>query len=958
MKKLILMSFAIFLLMACSSTKTTNKKEVTKQHTKVATPEKLTSVSVATKKIPVDPKVRVGKLKNGLTYYIRNNGKPEDKLELRVVVNAGSVLEDDDQQGLAHFMEHMNFNGTKNFKKNQLVDYLQSIGVKFGADLNAYTGFDQTVYILPIPSNDEDKLNHGFQIIEDWAFNTLLTDEEIEKERGVVLEEYRLGLGAEKRMMAKYLPKLMYKSKYAERLPIGKKEILENFTSETIKRFKNDWYRPDLIAIIAVGDVDADKLEAKIKEHFSKYPKAVKPRERKEFSVPNHKETFISITSDKEAAFNQVQLVYKDHDDAKPEITVKDYRKSMVEGLFSQMINNRLSEKRNLPNPPFVFGYSYHGGTYARTKNAYQSVAMSSPEKQITALKTLLEENERVKRYGFQQGEFKRAKKSILARMEKAYTNKDKTESKNYVREYIGNYLEKEPIPGIEWEYNFYKNELDNVQLSEVNALINKYLHKDNRVIILSGSDKKDVPKITEEQVKKLLEDVENSDIKPYQDKEVANSLMTKIPVKGSIVNESKDEKTGVTTLVLSNGAKVKYKKTDFKDDEILFEAKSKGGTSLYDTETYKKTGFANMGLAETGINGFNKTDLQKVLTGKIVRVRPYIGNLTEGMSGSATPKDLETLMQMTYLYFTALNKDNKAYQSYVNKQKAFFGTLLSNPDFYYQIKFQDFLNQNNKRYMGFPSSDKDWDSQDYNLAYNKYKERFANAGDFTFYFVGNIDEGKLKDYTKTYLASLPASNAKENFKDNGIRPLTGKHKIEIKKGTEPKSKVNIIFQGETTYDPKEAYLLKSLGEILSIKLIEELREEESGVYGVGARGSMEKYPYGAYDFTISFPCGPKNVEKLKNSALAELNKIIKEGPTQKDIDKIKETQLLEFKDNMKKNKFWMRKITNFDFYQEDLSEIFDTPNKIKELNAKDIQNVGKKYLSGDYIIGILNPEK
>jgi zinc protease len=906
--------------------------------------------------IPLDPHVRMGKLSNGLTYYIRNNGKPEDKVVLRLVVNAGSILEDDDQQGLAHFMEHMNFNGTKNFKKNELVDYLQSIGVKFGADLNAYTGFDETVYILPIPSDDDEKLDKGFQILEDWAFNSLLTDEEIDKERGVVLEEYRLGLGASKRMLAKYLPKVMHNSKYAKRLPIGKKDILENFDHKIIRRFKKDWYRPDLMAVVAVGDVDVDKLEAKIKAHFSKAPKAVNPRKRKVFDVPTHKETLIAVETDKEATFNQVQLLYKDYDLAKDIVTIDDYRNQLLRRMFSEMINNRLDELRNSEKPPFVFGFSYYGGTWARSKNAYQSFAMTSSTGQLTALKVLLEENERVKRYGFQKGEFERAKKEVLAGLEKSYKNRNKTESDVYVRKYVNNYLEHTPMPGIAWEYNFYKKTLPTVTLSEINTLINNYLHKDNRVVVLTGTKKDGVPKVSEKQVLDVLEAVEKADIKPYKDSDLGETLMTEMPTVGKIIDEVKDTTLGTTTLTLSNGATVVYKKTDFKDDEVLMEAFSYGGISLYNTEILKKVAVANGGLTEAGVNGYNKTDLGKMLSGKIVNVRPYIRGNSEGISGSATPKDLESMFQLTYLYFTALNKDEKAFNSYVAKQKAFLGNILSNPSFYFMIEFESYLNKGNDRFIGFPTP-KDYDKADYNLAYQKYKERFANAGDFNFYFVGNFDEGKLKQYIKQYIASLPSNGVKENFKDYGFRPLSGSHKKIFKKGTEPKSSVNIKFSGETKYNAKDAYLLKTLGEILSIKLVEKLREEESGVYGVGARGSMSKYPYGSYSFTISFPCGPKNVEKLKKAALAELQKIIDKGPTEKDVSKVKEAQLLGYKENLRKNKFWINALKDADYDKEDRSKIMEQAKKITSLNAKDIKKVARKYLRKGYVLAILYPE-
>jgi len=906
--------------------------------------------------IPTDPKIRTGKFENGLTYYIRNNNKPEDKVVLRLVVNAGSILEDDDQQGLAHFMEHMNFNGTKNFKKNELVDYLQSIGVKFGAHLNAYTSFDETVYILPIPSDDEEKLEQGFQIIEDWAFNTLLTDEEIDKERGVVLEEYRLGLGADKRMLGNYLPKIMHDSKYAERLPIGKKDILENFDYEALRRFREDWYRPDLMAVVVVGDIDIDKLEAKVKEHFSKQPASVNPRKREIFDVPAHKETFVAIETDKEATFNRVQLLYKDYDFPKAVVTIDDYKVSMEKQLFSQMINNRLDELRNGENPPFVYGFSYYGGTWARSKNAYQSFAITSPTGQLVALKALLEENERVKRYGFQKGEFERAKKDVIASLDKNFQNKDKTESRNYVGEYVRNFLEQSPIPGIEWKYEFYKNELPNITLENINALINSYLHEDNRVVVLTGAEKEGIVKVTEQEVLDLLSSVEKADIKPYDDGDLADALMTELPESGAILNEVYDKSLDITTLTLNNGATVIYKKTDFKDDEVLMEAYSLGGSSLYDTDVYLKVANANGGLNEAGVNGFNKTDLGKLMSGKIVNVYPFIYGTREGMTGSSTPTDLESMFQLTYLYFTKLNKDEKAFNSFVSKQKAFLGNIMSNPSFYFQIELGKFLNQGNKRFVGFPTED-DWDKADYNLAYEKYQERFANAGDFNFYFVGNFDVNLLREYAKKYIASLPSSERRENFVDHGFRTLSGAHEKIVKKGTEPKSSVRIQFTGETAYDAKEAYLLKTLGEILSIKLIENLREKESGVYGVGASGNISKYPYGSYNFTISFPCGPENVNKLKDAALAELQKIIDEGPLNKDITKVREAQLLDYKENLKKNSFWINSLKKADYYKADKYKILELTKEINTFNVSDIQNIAKKYLSDGYILAILYPE-
>ena len=909
-------------------------------------------------KIPIDPKVKIGKLDNGLTYYIRNNGKPEDKLELRLVINAGSILEDDDQLGLAHFMEHMNFNGSKNFEKNDIVDYLQSIGVKFGADLNAYTSFDETVYILPIPSDDAEKLEKGFQILEDWAFNALLTEKDIDEERGVVLEEYRLGLGADERMRQRYLPKIMYGSKYAERLPIGTKEILENFDYETLRRYYKDWYRPGLMAVVAVGDLDVETIEKKIKDHFGKAEKTTTPRLRPTFEMPNHEETFIAIESDKEASFTQVQVLYKDKENAPLTETIGDYRDNMIEGLFSQMINNRLQELADGANPPFVYGFSYHGGTWARTKEAYQSFAMTKETGQLDALKALLTENERVKRFGFQQGEFDRAKKDILARMERSYNDRDKQESNRIIGQYVNHFLERNPIPGIEWSFQMYQQMLPTIQLEEVNTLINNFLHEDNRVIVLTGPEKEGLKKTTEAEVLNLMKAIENDkNIQPYEDEAIRASLIAEKPEPGSIVDETTNETLDITTFTLSNGAKVTYKKTDFKNDEILFDSFSFGGSSLYGDEEFSKMAYAFNGLSEAGVDGLNKTDMGKMMSGKIVRVSPYVYGISEGLRGSASPKDLETLFQMVHLYFTKLNYDEEAFGSYIAKQKGFLSNLLSNPNTYFGNEFNKFMNEGNARFLGFPTAEL-LDKQDYKMAYDKYQERFSNAGDFHFYFVGNVDEAKLKEYAKTYIATLPSNSETETYKVTDFRPRKGMHEVTINKGTDPKSSVRIYYQGETRYDPKEAFALRGLGDILTIKLIEKLREEEGGVYGVGARGSMSKLPYGSYRFTISFPCGPDNVEKLKTAALAEVTSILENGPTQKDLDKIKEALLLDYKENSKKNRFWLNNIKNKDYQERPILNSQQFEAKVAALSADDIQKVAQKYLTENRVIGILMPEE
>ncbi|MCL9808038.1 M16 family metallopeptidase [Flavobacterium luminosum] len=906
--------------------------------------------------IPFDASVKTGKLKNGLTYYIKKNAKPEKKVDLRLVVNAGSILEDDDQQGLAHFMEHMCFNGTKNFPKNQLIDYLQSIGVKFGQHLNAYTSFDETVYFLPIPSDNPEKLEKGFQILEDWAFNAVLTPEEIDKERGVVLEEYRLGLGAQKRMMGRFLPKVMHNSHYANRLPIGQKEILEKFKHEALIRFYKDWYRPNLMSVIVVGDIDVEEMEKKIINHFSGYSNPTNERERKIYEVPNHKETFVAIESDKEATSTQVQLMYKDLDTPKVMKKVADFKEYLIDNLFTSMINARFEELTNSATPPFTYGYSYHGSTWSRYKEAFQSVAMTQEDKQLQGLKVLATENERARKFGFTSSELDRAKTEFLANVEKMYNDRNKTNSDRFVGEYQSHFLENEPAPGIEWTYQTVKKVLPTITLEEVNAFMKDFIKEENRVILLTGPEKEGLKKPTEAEVLEAIK--VDANIKAYEDKVVAKGLLKTIPTPGKVAKKERNEKLGATTLILSNGAKVTFKKTDFKNDEIVFEALSFGGSNLYSDADFKKVQFANGALTEAGFSGLKLNDINKFMTGKMASVNPYISNASEGLRGSATPKDLEYLFQMTHAYFTALNFDQESFEAFKQKQTSFYKNLTSQPAFYFQQELQSFLAKENPRFNGIIPTEKTWSETDYKLAYDKFKERFANAGDFEFFFVGNVDEKVMEELAVKYIASLPSQSKKETFKDLGYRSIKGSHKKVVNKGKDPKSTVNILFYGDATYSPKEALALQAAGEVLTIKLIEQLRENESGVYGVGARGSMNKVPYGSYNFSISFPCGPENAEKLTASALAELQKLIDNGPEEKDLVKFKEGEILDFKKESKENKFWLSNFTRAYMNNAKAEEVLAFEAKVNALTAKEIQEVAKKYLTKDKIIAMLMPEE
>ncbi len=906
-------------------------------------------------KLPVDPNVIVGKLENGLTYYIRKNEKPEDKVELRLVVNVGSMLEDKNQQGLAHFLEHMAFNGTENFEKNELVSYLQSVGVKFGADLNAYTSFDETVYILPIPSDDEEILNKGLMVLEDWAHNIKLTEEEIDKERGVVIEEWRLGQGANQRMRDEWFPVMFKDSRYAERLPIGKKEILENFDYETLRKFYKDWYRPDLMAVVAVGDIDPAEMEEKIKKQFSKIKPVNEPRKREFFDVPDHEDTFISVVSDPEASFTQIQLVYKQENE-KTE-TLKDYRRDVVYRLYTGMLNQRLDELKQSAEPPFFFGSTGYG-SMVRTKSNYSSFAVVGENGVENGLKALVIENERARRHGFTQGELRRYKATMLNRMEQAYKESDKTESGRYASEYIRNFLSNEPMPGIAFEYDFYKKVLPTINLEEVNALSKQWISDSNQVVVVTGPKKEGVSMPSEEEIKNILKLSESKEIEPYLDEEVSTTFLESVPTAGKVQSTKKLKTVDATELTLSNGVKVVLKSTDFKNDEILMRAYSLGGQSLYPNEDDENASYASEIISESGVADFSVTDINKMLSGKTVSVSPFIGTLSEGFNAEAAPKDLETMLQMVHLYFTNPRKDAEAFESFKMKNKMLYGNLMSSPQFYYSDQVSRILTQNHPRGGGFPQPE-DLDKIDFDRSIDIYQDRFSNADDFTFFFVGSFIIDEITPMLETYLGSLPSTSRDETWKDLGIRPPSGKVEKVVNKGADQKSQVTIVFTGATEYDKQQNYELRSLGELLTNQLIELLREEKGGVYGVGAYGSISKYPYEKFTFRISFPCSPDNADDLIAATFEQIKKIKDEGVSDEDLQKVKETQKRERQESLKENRYWLSALYGYYYNNSNLDDFYEYEDQVEALKGEDLQKTAKKFLdTNEYIQVVLMPEE
>ena len=907
--------------------------------------------------MPLDPKVKIGRLSNGLTYYLRNNSLPEKRVEMRLVVNAGSVLEDEDQIGLAHFMEHMNFNGTKRFPKNELVNYLQRIGVKFGADLNAYTGFDETVYILPVPSDKPELVNKGLEILEDWAHNALLDSIEIEKERGVVVEEWRLSRGAEERMMKQTLPVQYRGSRYAERIPIGTKESLEHFSPAALRRFYHDWYRPDLQAIIIVGDIDVNDMEQKVREVFGDIPAPVQPRPRPTYTVPDHSETLSVVAKDKETAFPSVEMMFKK--EPQTETLIGDYVRYMNRRLFTGMLNNRFRELTLGSNPPFVGASSFYGNSWARTKDAFRLYANTSDTGMARSLYALMVEARRVMQYGFNAAEFELQKKQLRSFYDRIFDEREKEESFKYVEEYVDNFLVNEPIPGIEWEYDFVKQYLASVQLADVNKLAAEWITPGNLVITLNAPDKPGVTIPAGEEVLALLARAEKAPIEALQEKTMASSFMNPAGLKpGRVVSSKTDEELGTTKLVLSNGATVILKSTHFKNDELLFRAFSKGGHSLAKDADYYSALYSAAVVAQSGVGDFNAVDLGRMLKGKNTTITPNIAMYSEGMNGNTIPRETETLLQLIHLYFTKPRQDTAAFASYRTRQKQLYANLAANPQIYFSDEFQKMMVQQHPRGGGLPKPG-DFDKINLARSIQFYKERFANAGDFTFLFVGSFDEDSIRPLIEKYIGSLPGTAKKEAFKDLGIRPPAGAQEKVINKGADPKSQVTLLFTAPAAYTNKDAYLLNSLGELVTIKLTEQLREEKGGVYGVSATGTINRLPVPYSSFAISFPCAPENTDTLTKAALEELRKIVHAGIRPEDIAKVKEQQRRKLEVDMKQNPFWLNGLYDAYFYGTDPAALLARPQQVDALNAAALQEAAKKYLNlKAYIRAVLNPDK
>ncbi len=906
--------------------------------------------------LPINPDVKIGKLENGLTYYIQSNKKPEKRVELRLAVKAGSLQEDENQKGLAHFVEHMAFNGTRNFEKNKLIDYLESTGLRFGPDLNAYTSFEETVYMLQARTDSIEYLEKALLILEDWAGGISFSPEEIDKERGVVISEWRSRLSPQQRLQQQYLPVLYKDSRYAERLPIGDPKIIENAPYEVIKAYYQDWYRPDLMAIIAVGDVDLEWMEQEIINRFGKIASAPQSRVKKEYDIPSHKDTRFAILSDPEVAFTEIELVIKH-----PELKVNNpesLRKFLTHTLYNRMLNSRMQEIQRLPDPPFTFAYSGYGGDLGPL-DAYRISAFVKEGAYLEGLAAVLKATRQAQLYGFNDSELQRQKKELLSALESSYKEKDKISSAIWASRNLQHFISGGLLLSPEQNLQIHKEILPGIKVEDINQLPNQWLKSTDRVFIVTGPKKEDVPLPTEQDLLQLLDSINQLDLTPFQDNVIEAPLLDTVLTEVPIIKENQILELGITEWTLENGVKVVLKPTKFQNDEILFSSFSPGGHSIYPDTIFRSADIAAFLVTQSGIGKFGYLEKEKALAGKQVRIAPYISEWYEGTSGSTEVQELETLLQLNYLYFTAPRKEEVLFQSYLKRQESIVQNMYNNPYYHFanlknRLKYGTHPRKQTIKMEEVKKMNLDW-------AHNIYQDRFADASDFIFFFVGNFQPDSIKSLVSTYLGNLPSTNRKENWKDTQSGLLPGLIDTIVYKGQAEKSLVEIIYHGPFDAKKDSRFHFSAMTSIFRDRLREKMREEKGGVYTVNVRPAAPRVPQSMYRITISFNCQPDEAMELIEIINTEIRKIKEESISVDELntvkEKIRQSRIL----SLKENQFWMSQLVARYKYGLPLENILleNLNEQLETLSPEDVLNAANSFLSREnYIELILLPER
>ena len=907
-------------------------------------------------KLPIDSAVRVGQLPNGLTYYIRHNEEPKDRCDFHIAQAVGAVLEEDNQNGLAHFLEHMAFNGTQHFPGKGIINYFESVGVNFGGNINAYTSIDETVYRLSdVPTIREGIVDSALLVMHDWSCGLLLLGEEIDAERGVIREEWRTGRTAQRRLWRESRALMFPNSQYGKRDVIGDTAVINNFEYEALRAYYKKWYGPDNQAIIVVGDINVDDIEAKIKALWADVPERVNRGERPLYTVEDNSEPIVAIVTDKEAQSTRIQLYWKHHQlPAEYQGTDVEYMIDVCRNLIGDMMDERFTEESMKPECSYLGGGA---GYYelVKLRDAFTGVVVAKEGRETEAYQDLLYQLEKMRRYGFTSDELERAKTKTLSQYERNYNNRNKRNNQSLAREYIRHFEDGEAIPGIEFEYEFMQQILPIISIEMINKMAEEQMITDeNCIICITGVDKEGVNIPTHEQALTMLANMKNLEIEAPKENNISKPLVSKTPKAGKIKKQTTDPTLGTTTWILSNGVKVVIKPTDFKDDQILMEAFSEGGTGTLEVADLPSAEMATSIVAYGGLGEFSLTELQKVLTGKQASVSPSISENMESMEGSSSVKDFETMLQLTYLYFTSPRRDENAFKTLMGLMEQ----QLKNKDKDPKRAFRDSVNMLSSNYsprtMLF--NQEFIDQVDLDKAIKIYKERFANPKDFTFVFVGNIDPNSpaTREAICRWIGGLKCKGKMEKAQDRGVRAPKGENKLYFSREMTTTTATNRVQY--TSYkmknDLQTRLNLNMVGRVLSTRYLESVREREGGSYGVGVYGSMTQLPVPEAYLIIQWDTDPAKQVRIMEIVHEEIDTIISNGPLANDLSKEKASMLKDFEENLRDNSWWQNAIIRYLHYGENL--VTDYKNAVEALSAESVQQTLKQIVEENNVIEVV----
>ncbi|HEX7492927.1 MAG TPA: insulinase family protein [Bacteroidales bacterium] len=912
-----------------------------------------------TKSAPIDPDIRTGKLDNGLTYFIRKNKEPEKRASFYIIQNVGAILENDDQNGLAHFLEHMAFNGTQHFPDKGIISGLEKHGVAFGRNINAYTGFDETVYNLTnVPVDAPGLVDSCLLILNDWSHYITLSDKEIDLERGVITEEWRTSKNASRRMIFKVIPVVLKGSKYAERDIIGSLDVIKNFSYDTLRNYYHKWYRTDLQAIAVVGDINVDEVEGKIKTLFSTIPLVNNPSFRNPVEVPSHKETNFVLADDKEAPQTSVSVITLQKAVPRQDKNLKYIRDSYIISLMNSMINTRVNELLQKENPPFVSGSVSFGEYYARGYDAFSIYAIARKNEEASALSAIYTEAERARRFGFTTGELKRAKATMLTSFENNYKQKDKIDNDTYVNGIQNYFLTGEPLTSIDFDFEFLKQVIDGISPEEISAKFKELMIDENRTIVVQGLEGSDIKHLTEQESLDIITKVKNSQLTPYEDKAISESLI-KEDLKGSkIIKTVPLQQFDAVEWTLGNNAKVIYRRANYEKDNIILSAFSFGGISKLDNNLVLPANLISAIVPMYGAGDYDNITLQKMLAGKKASITVGLSETTESINGSSTPKDFETMMQLLYLRFAHPRFDKVAHDAIIGRFAGMIGNMEKDPN---KIKSDSISLITTGYNLRTPILSKETIGKITLDDIQKiYTDRFNSADEFTFFIVGNIGKDTVMPMVEKYIGSLPSAGRNETWTDRKVEQPKGKITREISLPlTIPKATVFISFAEDMKYNPYNYLGLDVIKGILDIVYTEKVREDKGGTYGVGVSLSEQKRPTQIGEGMITFDCDPARANELKAIIYRELDNIINNGPTQENLDKAVSNILKTREENKMHNAYWSNILSRYYSYGINSNDPVNYENILKAYKIKDIKKIaGEMFRKADVVDLIFKPVK